>query len=1100
MATSDFAMIAEFNSGVGGIAASTAVELQQKLVCMDDAEMYKLLGECARQQGGTLKIMHAVVLALRQKGVKLTNEQEEADARRAILRGYPDGDITRYMLNLRNLLTMPPNVFDEHAAQSGFLSITWLPKQQSWYNVGDEVDLFWGTEDEDWWHAVVVGVRQNSKKPICVHWVGYKVQAGKVPNPSFVSKYFLRAHETSAKSGQDTIYTVEYIKKNCIVAAMAEQVVAEASADSDSCDKAKAKNGSEANAAGAAVGPDASVKKKPVAKATKKSKKGGGQKHKKKKDFVEEANPPSGYPPDDAAHDGGNKSRDSSNSNDGDDGDETDTPSIPRIRPPCKDSIPNFGKGGTPPTAKCEQFYWSMASSDTEFCIQSLEALQAGRRVEEDFVVTEGYKILKKRCYALYALYGNHAFEELYFGAVAALESYEGQESPVTSGYVTYHLQNFGFYLTPRMWLKSELLMLMCILVDNDLKYTSINQKDGKEEKSQNRSMACLPVRVQRVIYDRLQQYYCVPDNCISRDYGGVALCSGGSYKSYYDWFYAPMSHFEAELGDLTCYTFAVISGAPDALSVNGPYVRTTDMFNGHPVYAQLNAVEFAKFKLIICDSPCTDWLKGVVPKFLKASRTGERLLVRNQDNNAWIVQSVSAYKGVIDIAGDCGFHVLVLKDDAPVGVGNGGTKGPQSECFKGVDWKHGVRPTMQPCSATLSWKEFQHQVFHNGSQFVFSFGSQRCAANVHQYGRLYRPASTRPQQFHTDGPIDYASIWTSTSEFNMEGSESGKRCLPPCQPDSWSLSALCAFFDLTGIGVPRADGTSMKLDISMGRSTIFRFDFIHHGWKCGEEDDVAVDRLPVHFRAHFYMLGGALWELPVPDFESALEFLCCLSHGEMDTGTSFLLLECLQTFVPEMARPTDISEFAAKQGYTLFETETALQQHLVDARSLRFQCTFPPKLGVRGGKCGFTGTFPEMEQHYWAKHPCFCGASQSKQDYLCAAECYCSLLATGEEFGDEGYKPLDQITANFLKSVLPASPCPSAGSVRAVLKWLLSQKAKLTTRNSKQLGQGYKAEHLSPPSSSASIDDGLATGGSNPAAAQAEGSKRKRGRKPSDQ
>jgi hypothetical protein len=214
-----------------------------------------------------------------------------------------------------------------------------------------------------------------------------------------------------------------------------------------------------------------------------------------------------------------------------------------------------------------------------------------------------------------------------------------------------------------------------------------------------------------------------------------------------------------------------------------------------------------------------------------------------------------------------------------------------------------------------------------------------------------------------------------------------------------------------------------------------------------------------------------------------------------MDTGTSFLLLECLQTFVPEMARPSDISELAAKQGYTLFETETALQQHLVDARSLRFQCTFPPKLCVRGGKCEFTGTFPEMEQHYWAKHPCFCGASQSKPDYLCAAECYCSLLATGEEFGDEGYEPLDQITANFLKSVLPASPCPSAGSVRAVLKWLLSHKTQLTTRNSKQLGQQYKAEHLSQTSSSASIDDGLATGGSNTSAAHTKGLKRRRGR-----
>jgi len=56
----------------------------------------------------------------------------------------------------------------------------------------------------------------------------------------------------------------------------------------------------------------------------------------------------------------------------------------------------------------------------------------------------------------------------------------------------------FAFILSPRMWQRPELLMLMCILVDKDLQYTSINQKDKHCETSQNRSMACLPVRVQR--------------------------------------------------------------------------------------------------------------------------------------------------------------------------------------------------------------------------------------------------------------------------------------------------------------------------------------------------------------------------------------------------------------------------------------------------------------------------------------------------------------------------------------------------------------------------------------------------------------------------
>ena len=37
------------------------------------------------------------------------------------------------------------------------------------------------------------------------------------------------------------------------------------------------------------------------------------------------------------------------------------------------------------------------------------------------------------------------------------------------------------------MWLKIELVMLMCILVDKDLAFTPVNQKDGKDEIKQNR-------------------------------------------------------------------------------------------------------------------------------------------------------------------------------------------------------------------------------------------------------------------------------------------------------------------------------------------------------------------------------------------------------------------------------------------------------------------------------------------------------------------------------------------------------------------------------------------------------------------------------------
>ena len=441
------------------------------------------------------------------------------------------------------------------------------------------------------------------------------------------------------------------------------------------------------------------------------------------------------------------------------------------------------------------------------------------------------------------------------------------------------------------------------------------------------RSMACLPVRVQRVIYDRLQLYNCVPTNCVSRDYGGVVLCSGGSYKAMSDWFYLPTSMFEADLSQKEGPIFAAISGAPDSLSVNGPYLRTTDVFNGRPVYAQLNAVEFGRFKAVIRDGNCIKWLTDVVPTFLKATRTGERLLVRNEQNNAWIVQSVSAYKGFIQRKGPCGFHVLKLSDETQ-------TQKATSTCFKGIGMNPDA-PLMQSCNAILGWEGFTSKSFAPGSQYLFTFGSKRCAGSVHEVGTTYSPDPTRQQAFHTDGPLEFASVWTPNSEFDTTGSESKSSDLPACDPMSWSLSALCAFFGLTALGVPRANGTSMKLDIPIGRSVIFRFDFLHHGWKCV---DVSLS-LPVHYRAHFYLFGGSLRELPVPDFEAALEFLSCLSHVDMDTGTSFLLLECLQTFVPPGGtRCRDLLAIATKRGYSLFADERALSQHLGQSQKTQDQ------------------------------------------------------------------------------------------------------------------------------------------------------------------
>ena len=226
----------------------------------------------------------------------------------------------------------------------------------------------------------------------------------------------------------------------------------------------------------------------------------------------------------------------------------------------------------------------------------------------------------------------------------------------------------------------------------------------------------------------------------------------------------------------------------------------------------------------------------------------------------------------------------------------------------------------MQVCDAQLKFWETTRADF-NGQQYQFSFGSKRCSGSVHTPGRLYKPLATRNQAFHTDGPVKVSSLWRANSTFNIAGDDNEMKDLPVGHPESWFLSALCAFFDRTGLGVLGGEG-NLRLDIPIGQCVIFRFDFLHHGWKCAD----AQFELPVHFRAHFYLFCGSLRELPVPDFEAALEFLSCLSHDDMDDGTKLLLLECLQTFKPDLGR-NSLKEEAEKRKYRLFGNQRSLDQ-----------------------------------------------------------------------------------------------------------------------------------------------------------------------------
>ena len=177
--------------------------------------------------------------------------------------------------------------------------------------------------------------------------------------------------------------------------------------------------------------------------------------------------------------------------------------------------------------------------------------------------------------------------------------------------------------------------------------------------------MACLPTRVQLVLWNRLKLYNCVFSPDTSSTFGGVCISSGGSYKQLCDWYYNTASFFEASFLHSKLHpVIYCVSGASDSLLANGYYLKTSHEFNKFPVYAQLNQdiVISKPFSDAIASASLLAELRSKAPNFaFKSLRAGERLLVRQE--SGWAVQSVSAFRGHLQTDGDCGFHILYFPD-----------------------------------------------------------------------------------------------------------------------------------------------------------------------------------------------------------------------------------------------------------------------------------------------------------------------------------------------------------------------------------------------------------------------------------------------------
>jgi len=137
-------------------------------------------------------------------------------------------------------------------------------------------------------------------------------------------------------------------------------------------------------------------------------------------------------------------------------------------------------------TSRLEDFFWATLPAVTNSCIATLELLDAGKDVHES-VEKEGIAMLTSRCQVLHKLYGNAEFLEFLNVAVESLARYEGKEKSYPRKFMVDTLRQFGFVISPRMWTKLELLMLMVIILEPELQYMGIRQKDRQNERDQNR-------------------------------------------------------------------------------------------------------------------------------------------------------------------------------------------------------------------------------------------------------------------------------------------------------------------------------------------------------------------------------------------------------------------------------------------------------------------------------------------------------------------------------------------------------------------------------------------------------------------------------------
>ena len=452
----------------------------------DDKDLYNSIGRnCETLEGVCINLLD-IVLELRRRKLTLNDPDNFAKAMDYIRGGYTrkqapkDEVLKRYTRTLNQFLLMPAKQIPANPILTGSLP--------QWFQKGDEVACF---HSGSWWHAVVVDNVLPGAKKIRVFWVGWQdndigternsknSSADIYRNPSYCDRGDVRCYSDCtafAKEGSLKRYDVNYILGNYVRVQVASDSKESSKAEEEK-QKPDKESSSQPSAPLSSSKPSAPViEKKPLRQSARRS---SGNPALRPESSVKKKSSSDG------ADDADNELSTSDS--------ETPTlkPNPPRKDPPKphprRSSKKEPVRKQAPMSAsKVEEFFWATLPTVTETCIDNLELLAAGKTVHAD-VEREGLAMLASRCRSLHSLYANQEFQEFLCIAQEALESYEGKQSPYQRKFMVQELKKFGFVITPRMWSKLELLMLMVIILDPKLMYMGIRQKDRKDERDQNR-------------------------------------------------------------------------------------------------------------------------------------------------------------------------------------------------------------------------------------------------------------------------------------------------------------------------------------------------------------------------------------------------------------------------------------------------------------------------------------------------------------------------------------------------------------------------------------------------------------------------------------